>query len=647
MTEYDSDTSSKDLLFGQPEGVPNNYSSYRYNPRLRRRSQNDNGQVNFTIEEIEGMNFSTVIESPISKMSQMFRASVEWSKQQLAEGFADMNQSIEEPREPHTEYETSSQEVQAITPIESIEDLPNIPIIIRSAKEFNFCVRKGDTRGIQKICFDAWRRYSHHKCVIKKRRELVERERKLRMDERKTTIRDVSFMSLAVIGVIFVFYFTIYHNYNMISPYLTPGLLALLFGLPLGFVKDWISDRLNWMDYKCQRLFAKRRTSRFMKNLMIWSLFVSVQVISLLILITVPVPIFISLVFIILPCFNFLYLALFFGQRDYLITMFLIWAIIAAVVLPLYWWTHYCFLESTEATSRITGYLKTQNELQDFLHNYENSTLIRRMNEYTKSWGFDLKVSYGALKSRAAEAITIIGSHINIFFESALFLVHNLGNILFSIIIFISLLFYVVQNNKIVWSELRELSPFTEEEQNKIYDSLRSSIGKIFFCTLAVGSLHYWVTFLAFYFAELDCKNIFAAISAFLSTIPFLGTWLLWLPASVYLFLVDRWLQAAVMAVMHVSATYWIQPLIFSWIPGNPYYVSLSAMLGINSYGVVGAFFGPLLAGVLFTLLDIIKTYYSLDRSSQRAVKQYELKEIRSKKSELEREDQLTIKSLK
>jgi hypothetical protein len=63
-------------------------------------------------------------------------------------------------------------------------------------------------------------------------------------------------------------------------------------------------------------------------------------------------------------------------------------------------------------------------------------------------------------------------------------------------------------------------------------------------------------------------------------------------------------------ASAHIIATYWGDPLIYSYIPGaNSYFVGLSIVMGITAFGVMGALLGPLIIGTLVTLKDIYISY--------------------------------------
>lgn len=252
--------------------------------------------------------------------------------------------------------------------------------------------------------------------------------------------------------------------------------------------------------------------------------------------------------------------------------------------------------ESSTATDRIVTYLNSNEDFQEFLENYENSKLFQQFLNYVESWGYDAsQLDLQGLRDRVTGLIAEAGQHANLFFNGVLSFISNLGSFITATIVFLSALLTMMQSHQQLEQMIAALSPFTGEDQEKLSKSFSQSVSRIFVCSAVIAAMHFGVTWFSFWLTGLDLRvseslcsltqNVFAAVSAFLATIPMLGTWLLWLPASGYLWLQGDWMGALVVALAHVAATYLIQPYVYSWIPGNPYYVSLSIVLGITTFG--------------------------------------------------------------
>lgn len=66
-----------------------------------------------------------------------------------------------------------------------------------------------------------------------------------------------------------------------------------------------------------------------------------------------------------------------------------------------------------------------------------------------------------------------------------------------------------------------------------------------------IGLVHCLVTFYSFALAGFQLKGLvlltavlFSLVSGFLAILPLFGSWLIWLPASLYLAFDDRWSEA-------------------------------------------------------------------------------------------------------
>ena len=121
------------------------------------------------------------------------------------------------------------------------------------------------------------------------------------------------------------------------------------------------------------------------------------------------------------------------------------------------------------------------------------------------------------------------------------------------------------------------LSPFDSADNEKLKESIRNSITRTFLCSLLVGLLHGCTTFISFSLSGIELKVIFSLLSGFLATLPILSSWIIWIPACLWLYMVGRLLESLLVFIAHVAATYWANPLIYSYIPGaNSYFVGLS-----------------------------------------------------------------------
>jgi len=158
-----------------------------------------------------------------------------------------------------------------------------------------------------------------------------------------------------------------------------------------------------------------------------------------------------------------------------------------------------------------------------------------------------------------------------------------------------------------------QLSPFSEEDNEKLYSSIKRSVSRIFVCSFAIGIVHMVTTYLAFYICELEFRLLLAFLSGFLAILPVISTWIIWAPSTIYFFLCGKYFNAIVIASTHLFATYYVDTVIYSYIPGgNVSIIGLSIVLGVSAFGILGFLVGPLLTGISVTLFDIYRHYQQL-----------------------------------
>lgn len=115
-------------------------------------------------------------------------------------------------------------------------------------------------------------------------------------------------------------------------------------------------------------------------------------------------------------------------------------------------------------------------------------------------------------------------------------------------------------------------------------------------------------------------------MSGFLAILPLFGSWLIWLPASLYLAFDDRWSEAVsssslqlTFSLLHIAAG-WFDSFIYQLIPGaNSYFIGMSIVLGVSTFGAVGIILGPLLVGTLVPVKEIYLAWVAEDNPKPRA----------------------------
>lgn len=285
------------------------------------------------------------------------------------------------------------------------------------------------------------------------------------------------------------------------------------------------------------------------------------------------------------------------------------------ILFPTFFLFKSCYEESVLATDAVVHFVKHNDDIQQLITDHKNSYLFKNFVKYAQSWGWnEVDFDLEKLEEHALYLLKMIGNNVSVFFGSSMSILTNLSNIVVSFIIFSTTLFYIIFYKTLILEFISELSPFNNEEQTKIFDSFKISISKIILCSLIIGVTQFWTTWFSFWVTGLQLKYIFSAIASFLSIVPILSTWIIWVPAMIFHILNDQNLNAFIIALLHLSNSYILNGYVQSYLPGNPHYVGMSIALGLSSFGPIGVLVGPLLASLVFTIIEIYKGFYTKPR---------------------------------
>jgi predicted PurR-regulated permease PerM len=178
-------------------------------------------------------------------------------------------------------------------------------------------------------------------------------------------------------------------------------------------------------------------------------------------------------------------------------------------------------------------------------------------------------------------------------------------------------LFFLVRDQESIFRTALHLIPLSASHERKIIEKVTAVARSAILGTLITAAAQGTAGGIAFKIAGLPAL-FWGAMMSFSSLIPFVGTSLIWLPASIYLFLSGRWKYGIFMVLWSVLIVgmidNFIRPLFMKESgSGMSTLVIFFAILGGLSYfGLIGLLYGPLIVGITLVLLYI----YSLEFNS-------------------------------
>jgi len=169
--------------------------------------------------------------------------------------------------------------------------------------------------------------------------------------------------------------------------------------------------------------------------------------------------------------------------------------------------------------------------------------------------------------------------------------------------------FFMVRDGEDIVNGLQHLLPMSSSHEEKILAKVRDVSRSVLLGTLVTALAQGAAGGLAFWWVGLP-GVFWGTMMAFAALIPFVGTALIWVPAGLYLVIIDRWSAAAFIVGWFLLVVGMLdnllRPLLMRGSASmSPMLIFFALLGGINTFGLMGLLYGPLLFGLALVLLYI------------------------------------------
>lgn len=281
--------------------------------------------------------------------------------------------------------------------------------------------------------------------------------------------------------------------------------------------------------------------------------------------------------------------------------------LIVMVVVPLVSFSAALVYQGVELFGKIETWLEAGNLEQFLSGNWVQS--LYQMVEQKLTW---IGVEQVNLRKVLMDASSALGQLLLSWGKG--FLGNVTGLVLRSLLLIV-IIFYLLRDGKSILQRLKDLSPLSREQEEKLVERIRSLSRTVVLANVAtaaaqgiVGGIGLWISGIPALF--------WGTMMAFTSLIPAVGTAIVWLPAVCYLFILGSWgkgiFLAAWSAVVVGSIDNFLRPFLMKGEGAiSSIYLFFAILGGIQLFGIVGVLYGPLILGVAAILLYLYKLEYS------------------------------------
>ena len=176
-------------------------------------------------------------------------------------------------------------------------------------------------------------------------------------------------------------------------------------------------------------------------------------------------------------------------------------------------------------------------------------------------------------------------------------------------------LFFLFYQGPYLVELLKQVGPFAADDYEQICRQIVITSRTVFVGILGAASVQGLASLLGYWLVGLPALFL-AGITAACSIIPFVGTSLVWLPATVYLYYQGQGQKAVFLAAWGLILVANIDGLVRPWLmSGGKAKLSFGLLFfailgGLRTYGLIGLVYGPMLLGLFITSIDIFAQKY-------------------------------------
>jgi predicted PurR-regulated permease PerM len=291
------------------------------------------------------------------------------------------------------------------------------------------------------------------------------------------------------------------------------------------------------------------------------------------------------------------------GERSSLSALLMVILISVLIILPILWMILLLAGQSIDAYHRVDKTLKSGFDLNLYL---QKSSALTDLWTFINSW---VRLDSVDWKAALLQAMNVISSFL---VNQSTSLLGQLAGFLFDFLIMLTAMYYFFKDGSWIVASLKELDPlpveyeellilqFLEVSQATLYGNLMTAL-----CQGIAGGILFWVL-------GIPSALLWGALMGFLSLLPAVGSFLVWMPAGVFQLLAGEPWKGVVILVFGLTVVSSLDNVLKPFfIRGkadmHTLLVFLSAFGGIQVFGFLGLVLGPLVCALFLTFLQLYK----------------------------------------
>ncbi len=186
------------------------------------------------------------------------------------------------------------------------------------------------------------------------------------------------------------------------------------------------------------------------------------------------------------------------------------------------------------------------------------------------------------------------------------------GRLIIGLVIMAVAMFFFWSDGPAMVATVMRLSPLDDRYEQELLADFANVSRAVVLATLLSAAAQGVLAGIGFYLAGFDSVVLLMLLTTLLAMIPFVGAAAVWVPACLWLGLIDQRLLAAILLAIYglaivSSIDNLIKPMVLHGKSRlHPLLALLSVLGGVNALGPIGILVGPMSVAFLQTLLNIL-----------------------------------------
>ena len=188
--------------------------------------------------------------------------------------------------------------------------------------------------------------------------------------------------------------------------------------------------------------------------------------------------------------------------------------------------------------------------------------------------------------------------------------IRNIVVFLFELFIMLFGLFYFLRDSDSILRRFRRFLPFSEAATERMLGEARELIFASVTTSLVIAAVQGIICGGAFAVVGVGSAVFWGVVMGFLSLLPIVGAWPVWIPATIWLFSSGHWVRGTVLIVICGAVGALVDNILRPVLLGgraslNGLLVFISVLGGIAVFGVLGVVLGPIVVATSVGILDV------------------------------------------